>query len=158
MSLTTVGHAETGRTWQSREFWRLAGQALGDGGELLRAYDRYQAGGHAPAPEAAGTAVPGEPAPPVPVLPVSVTITPGGVLVTWPDGTETLARPPGGQHLPGTRTLFSAVSGGRNRDRGERNCAGQGAGTLLEGKSASADSAAAPRAQARPRTHRSRPG
>jgi hypothetical protein len=29
------------------------------------------------------------------VLPASVAITPEGVAVTWPDGTETLVAPPG---------------------------------------------------------------
>jgi DNA-binding XRE family transcriptional regulator len=94
VSHTTVGHAETGRLWQSREFWQQAGDVLGDGGDLLRFYDAYRAGGHAP---------PGEddqqkeepPAAGGPVLPVSVTITPGGVVAVWPDGTETTARPPG---------------------------------------------------------------
>jgi DNA-binding transcriptional MocR family regulator len=35
-----------------------------------------------------------------PVFPVSVTITPDGVLVVWPDGTESIARPPSCQGLP----------------------------------------------------------
>jgi transcriptional regulator with XRE-family HTH domain len=41
MSLTAVGHAETGRTWQSRRFWELADEVLGGG--LLKLYDRYAA-------------------------------------------------------------------------------------------------------------------
>jgi hypothetical protein len=86
VSVTTVGHAETGRTWQARGFWLRADQELGGDGSLLRLYDRYKAGGHD---------APGEPAPAVPALPVSVTITPDGVAVVWPDGTQTLARPPG---------------------------------------------------------------
>jgi transcriptional regulator with XRE-family HTH domain len=95
MSVTTVGHAETGRTWQSREFWRLAGQVLGDDGALLALYDRCQIGVPAGVPD---EDEPDEDAPDeaAPVLPASVTITPAGVLVVWPDGTETLALPPGG--------------------------------------------------------------
>lgn len=93
VSLTTVGHAETGRLWQARDFWVRADRELGGG--LLRKYDQHQAG-NLPAAE---EEVPGppelpEPAPP-PLLPATITITPAGVLVTWPDGTETLARPPG---------------------------------------------------------------
>jgi DNA-binding transcriptional regulator YhcF (GntR family) len=94
VSVTTVGHAETGRVWQSRDFWQRADGLLG--GELLRLYDSYQAAGHA----SAGTAdrgAPPEPALALPVLPVSVTVTSAGVAVVWPDGTRALARPPGCQ-------------------------------------------------------------
>lgn len=94
VSLTTVGHAETGRLWQARDFWVRADRELGGG--LLRMYDQHQAGGAAVAPEEAGQAGPEEPAPMVPVLPASITITPDGVAITWPDGTQTLARPPEG--------------------------------------------------------------
>ena len=86
VSVTTVGHAETGRVWQSREFWQIAGRVLGDD-NLLVLYDCCQAAGHPGAPEADGRSVP--------VLPASVAITRAGVLVTWPDGTQTLAAPPG---------------------------------------------------------------
>lgn len=82
MSGTAVGHAETGRLWQSREFWHLVGAVLGGDGELPALYDRYQAARHAEA------GVPAEATP-------TVTITGEGVLITWPDGTMTLARPPG---------------------------------------------------------------
>jgi Helix-turn-helix domain len=93
VSVTTVGHAETGRVWQSRDFWRDADHLLGGG--LLDLYDTYQAARPAAAPETAGRAAAEEPAPALPVLPASVTITPDGVAVVWPDGTKTLARPPG---------------------------------------------------------------
>lgn len=52
-SVTTVGHAETGRAWQSREFWEVADAALGAGGELLRLCDRHR--------EAAAPGVPARP-------------------------------------------------------------------------------------------------
>jgi DNA-binding transcriptional regulator YhcF (GntR family) len=42
VSVTTVGHAETGRLWQSRQFWNRADQALRAGGELLRLHDAYR--------------------------------------------------------------------------------------------------------------------
>ena len=42
-SATTVGHAETGRLWQSRQFWERADSGLGAGGALLRLHDAYRA-------------------------------------------------------------------------------------------------------------------
>lgn len=42
LSLTTVGHAETGRVWQARGFWLRADQELGGTGDLLRLYDDFQ--------------------------------------------------------------------------------------------------------------------
>ena len=100
VSLTTVGHGETGRIWQARDFWQHADQILDAGGDLLRLYDSYRAEGDA-APEEAEPAAPEEPVSTLPVLPVSVTITPDGVAVVWPDGTETLARPPEGKAATG---------------------------------------------------------
>ncbi len=43
VSVTTVGHAETGRTWQSRRFWERADTALHAAGDLLRLHDAYRA-------------------------------------------------------------------------------------------------------------------
>jgi DNA-binding GntR family transcriptional regulator len=92
VSVTSVGHAETGRVWQSGGFWRQADGLLLAGGALLRIHEDYQAAVVRPAP----AAVPGPfRAGLVPVLPASVSISPDGVAVTWPDGTETVARPPG---------------------------------------------------------------
>jgi DNA-binding transcriptional regulator YhcF (GntR family) len=42
-SITTVGHAETGRLWQSRRFWELADTGLGADGEILALHDAYRA-------------------------------------------------------------------------------------------------------------------
>ena len=104
VSLTTVGHAETGRVWQSREFWRQADALLDGFGDLLRMFDDFQTAKHAaPAEAPDGTPPSEEPeeaAPAGPVLPASVAITPVGVLVTWPDGAETLVTPPGCQDQP----------------------------------------------------------
>ncbi len=47
VSVTTVGHAETGRTWQSRRFWERADTALCASGALLRLHDTYRAAGSA---------------------------------------------------------------------------------------------------------------
>lgn len=92
-SRTTVGHAETGHVWQSRKFWVHADAVLIAGGELPRLYDAYQIARHAPSP---GPVPWAEPVP-APVLLAGIARTPDGVLITWPDGTETLARPPGRQ-------------------------------------------------------------
>ena len=97
MSVTTVGHAETGRLWQSREFWQQADQVLGAAGTLLHTYHQHQAA--ASRTEAEKFPEAPEPSPAV-LLPVSVTITLEGVTIVWPDGTETLARPPGRQDRP----------------------------------------------------------
>jgi len=45
ISVTTVGHAETGRLWQSRQFWEHADAVLGAGGDLLRLHDAYREAG-----------------------------------------------------------------------------------------------------------------
>ena len=50
-SVTTIGHAETSRLWQSREFWEKADLALAAGGELTRLHDAYRAGGADPVGE-----------------------------------------------------------------------------------------------------------
>ena len=43
VSVTTVGHAETGRLWQSRRFWERADKELNANGELLALHDAYRA-------------------------------------------------------------------------------------------------------------------
>jgi DNA-binding XRE family transcriptional regulator len=48
MSITTVGHAETGRLWQSRRFWELADKELRADGELLALHDAYRAASVSP--------------------------------------------------------------------------------------------------------------
>jgi transcriptional regulator with XRE-family HTH domain len=45
MSVTAVGHAETRRLWQSRDFWERADKALGAGGELLHLHAAHLAVG-----------------------------------------------------------------------------------------------------------------
>jgi DNA-binding transcriptional MocR family regulator len=102
VSVTTVGHAETGRLWQSRRFWERADMVLGAGDALLRLHDGYRAAGAAaqqvppqqalpqqaqrPRTEyqpAAGSAR--EPA--APAMPARVTIV-------WSDGSVTTVHPP----------------------------------------------------------------
>lgn len=43
VSVTTVGHAETGRLWQSRKFWERADALLGADGGLLGLHDAFRA-------------------------------------------------------------------------------------------------------------------
>jgi DNA-binding transcriptional regulator YhcF (GntR family) len=73
VSVTTIGHAETGRLWQSRQFWEHADAVLRAGGELLRLHEAFGEAGassaaeppEAGAPRAAdppGTADPADPA------------------------------------------------------------------------------------------------
>lgn len=70
VSVTTIGHAETGRLWQSRRFWARADAALGARGELLRLCDAYRAVSASPGRPPRGgtppenTAPPGNTAPP----------------------------------------------------------------------------------------------
>lgn len=63
VSVTTVGHAETGRLWQSRQFWERADAVLGADGELLGLHDAYREAGAlatAAAAEPSRTAAPGQ--------------------------------------------------------------------------------------------------
>jgi Helix-turn-helix domain/Bacterial regulatory proteins, gntR family len=43
VSVTTVGHAETGRLWQARRFWENADRALSADGELLSLHNAFRA-------------------------------------------------------------------------------------------------------------------
>ncbi|HEY1665467.1 MAG TPA: helix-turn-helix domain-containing protein [Trebonia sp.] len=85
-SVTTIGHAETARLWQSRQFWEKADLTLAAGGELTRLYDAYRA-------ETAGPAIPGQPTPPPPgakAAPAALS----RLTLHWSDGTVTTAYPP----------------------------------------------------------------
>jgi hypothetical protein len=87
-SVTSIGHAETGRLWQSRSFWEKADIMLAAGGELTRRYDAYRAGTAGPA------RVPGPPPVPAPAALARVTLH-------WSDGTASVICPP---FAPGTGT------------------------------------------------------
>jgi len=104
VSVTTVGHAETGRLWQSRQFWERADSALGADGGLLRLHDAYRTASaaamsrNAGAPAAAGVAgVPG----PVPDLEA---VTGAGVI-----GGRGGADPAGSQPQPFHHPRFPAA-------------------------------------------------
>jgi hypothetical protein len=85
-SVTAIGHAETGRLWQSRQFWQKADLALAAGGELTSLYDAYRA-------ETASPAIPRQPGTPPPeaqAVPAALT----RLTLHWSDGTVTTAYPP----------------------------------------------------------------
>ena len=103
VSVTTVGHAETGRLWQSRQFWERADAVLGADGDLLGLHDAYREAGALAAPgatETSQTAAPGQ-------APVD---TPAGQAPGQPGG-------PGGPGQPGrwwpgeTREAGGATAG-----------------------------------------------
>jgi len=107
-SVTTVGHAETGRVWQSRQFWERVDAALGAGGELLRLHDAYRTVGaagaaqsprrnaQAPAEERTGATVHRDRAPSgVDDRPVALGRNePSCIMIVWGDGTVTTVHPP----------------------------------------------------------------
>jgi hypothetical protein len=82
MSVTSIGHAETGRLWHSRRFWILMDDALKARGELLSLHDAYRATGTAASsknfPEVM-TAIEEEAFPP----------TPASIMILWSDGAIT---------------------------------------------------------------------
>jgi DNA-binding transcriptional MocR family regulator len=85
-SVTTIGHAETSRLWQSRQFWEKADLALAAGGELTRLYDAYHAETASPAsPRQIGTQPPEAEAVPAAL---------SRLTLHWSDGTVTTAYPP----------------------------------------------------------------
>jgi DNA-binding XRE family transcriptional regulator len=103
LSVTAIGHAETGRTWQARPFWEHADKLLNAGGELLRLHDVYRAaqvppGGPVSPEEPAETGnhppvnVPAEPPATVTVRVPELVTT---IAITWAGGEVTTVYPPG---------------------------------------------------------------
>jgi hypothetical protein len=95
VSVTTIGHAETGRLWQSRDFWERADKALSAGDELLARHDAYGAATavqhFAAGPDDTTTAPDPAPAETATVAaPGTVTC----VTIVWADGTTTTVYPP----------------------------------------------------------------
>jgi DNA-binding transcriptional regulator YhcF (GntR family) len=103
VSVTTVGHAETGRLWQSRHFWERADKALDADGELLRMHDSYRAGA-VPTAKATDDRSPA-------TDPVTC------VTITWGDGTATTVYPPASV---GTRHVVTAEIRETSRDGAPR--------------------------------------
>jgi DNA-binding XRE family transcriptional regulator len=95
VSVTTIGHAETGRLWQSRRFWELADKELSAGGELLALHDAYRTAAiladSATAPgDTGGDAAVDT----LPATAVAAFVPVAAVTITWADGTVTTVYPP----------------------------------------------------------------
>jgi transcriptional regulator with XRE-family HTH domain len=123
-SVTTVGHAETGRVWQSRRFWERADVALSAGGELLRLHDAYRAFGavrqqghqehqkeqgrkaRADEEERAGATDHRAPALGAMAGPTATPGPPGPscIMIVWGDGTITTVHPPAAELSHGGAT------------------------------------------------------
>jgi DNA-binding transcriptional regulator YhcF (GntR family) len=96
VSVTTVGHAETGRLWQSRRFWERADAVLSASGELLALHDAYRAVAASVGPDAAGGTTAANPAADVlPAVAVSASGPVACVTITWADGAVSTVYPPG---------------------------------------------------------------
>lgn len=104
VSVTTVGHAETGRLWQSRGFWERADQALGARGLLLRHHDDYRA---AAVPSASDSEAGSSDAIDEDAYPALIGVA--CVTITWADGTTTTVIPPA--HTAARRIAISEVHG-----------------------------------------------
>jgi DNA-binding transcriptional regulator YhcF (GntR family) len=94
-SLTAIGHAETGRTWQSRQFWERVDSALDADGGLLCLYDACRAAAPA-APRREQQAAAGGPA----LAAVLGPVEPACVIIVWSDGRITTVHPPAPSCLP----------------------------------------------------------
>jgi DNA-binding transcriptional regulator YhcF (GntR family) len=101
-SVTTVGHAETGRAWQARRFWERADMALSADGKLLTLHDTYRAAaaargaGRSLPPAAPDAAPPSRPPAVSPAQALAVTIPASVTLlnITWANNTVTTVYPP----------------------------------------------------------------
>ncbi len=111
VSVTTIGHAETGRLWQARHFWEHADAALDAGGDLLRLHEAFgeaSAAGAADPPDAAdaprnaGSPGPADPGQETEADPAAgprsrrEQAVPACVMIMWGDGTVTTIHPPDG--------------------------------------------------------------
>ena len=115
LSVTTLGHAETGRLWQARRFWERADKQLCAGGKLLTLHDAYLAAAVPADPETAQDApdaaeeageVGEEPAEEIP----SAAAASGPVIcvmIKWADGTVSTVYPPETPARPANATLVT---------------------------------------------------
>jgi hypothetical protein len=101
-----VGHAETGRLWQGRDFWERADKQLSAEGQLLVLHDAYRAAGTLadPATSAEDTATDATADTP-PTVVVGAPGVVASVTITWADGTATTVYPP-------PRPIMTDQSGG----------------------------------------------
>jgi DNA-binding transcriptional regulator YhcF (GntR family) len=95
MSVTSIGHAETGRLWQSRRFWELADKGVNAGGELLVLHDAYRAAAvPANRTTASGDTGAKVTADILPAIAIDAPLPVVAVTITWADGTVTTVHPP----------------------------------------------------------------
>jgi DNA-binding transcriptional regulator YhcF (GntR family) len=101
VSVTTIGHAETGRVWQSRPFWEHADKELNADGELLALHDAYRAANAGTVVEDAESAEVESGGTETQIaagLPSAVEVAASGpvscVTITWADGSVTTVYPP----------------------------------------------------------------
>ena len=97
VSITRVGHAETGRLWQSRPFWEYADKALNADGELLRLHDAYRAAEvplERPTGDAEDPMSEIGPAESPATVTVDVPESVASITITWIDGGVTTVYPP----------------------------------------------------------------
>lgn len=78
VSVTAIGHAETGRLWQSRRFWEVMDPALSAGGKLLHLHDAYRAAQVQPA----HSTVADEASPTTVTIPAFI----ARIVITWASG------------------------------------------------------------------------
>lgn len=91
MSVTSIGHAETGRLWQSRRFWELVDKGVGAGGALLTLHDAYRAAAVTADPTASDAVAPLADVPPTVEIAASAPVA--CVTITWANGTVTTVYP-----------------------------------------------------------------
>ena len=105
MSVTTVGHAETGRLWQSRRFWEHADKAVDAGGELLALHDAYRAASVPPNPasQRGGTETE-DVADVTETVAITASRPVACVTITWADGAVTTVYPPEAPARPADST------------------------------------------------------
>jgi hypothetical protein len=105
VSVTTLGHAETGRLWQSRRFWEHADKALCADGALLELHDAFRAAAVpselAVSPQSISAA---EPSVVLATVGLAVTGPVACVMIMWADGAITTVYPPEGPVPPVSAT------------------------------------------------------
>jgi hypothetical protein len=94
VSVTTIGHAETGRVWQSRRFWERADAALAADGDLLRLHDTYRAASASQRQDLVPSTGTRSPANQGMVPIVNGSGGPSYVMIVWADGAVTTVHPP----------------------------------------------------------------